>query len=216
MNKPIATHDDEIDLIELLLLFWSHRLKYLSLGLVGLAVGLVFTYQQVPRFTTDFMFTLNHPIITNDILMASTEIQRVLNRSELNQDVLPHLSFNKRTDVFTIISAAPAIEAMITAQFRDALAKITQEIVSTASSLGKFNADQAILSGNATPYWSNQNIAQLSVTKVTDGLVISFGKTKVLTPNLKKFGALGIFVGLGLAFAWMLISLLIIQLRSRR
>ena len=138
MNKPIATHDDEIDLIELLLLFWSHRLKYLSLGLVGLAVGLVFTYQQVPRFTTDFMFTLNHPIITNDILMASTEIQRVLNRSELNQDVLPHLSFNKRTDVFTIISAAPAIEAMITAQFRDALAKITQEIVSTASTLGKY------------------------------------------------------------------------------
>ena len=65
MAKNTRSYDDEIDLIELVQVFLTHKTKYILLGLVGLMLGLVFTFQHEPRFETKFKVHVGHPAFSN-------------------------------------------------------------------------------------------------------------------------------------------------------
>ena len=65
MANNTRSYDDEIDLIELVQVFLSHKTKYIVLGIIGLILGLVYTFQHEPRFETQFKVHVGHPAFTN-------------------------------------------------------------------------------------------------------------------------------------------------------
>ena len=92
MAREGKDFDDEIDLMALVLLFWGHRGKFAALGIAGLVLGLAFTYQHAPRYTTDFKVVLGHPIYSEALLVESTGMQRLLDEGALNPNDLPRLT----------------------------------------------------------------------------------------------------------------------------
>ena len=63
-NTPIS--DDEIDLIELIEVFLTHKAKFIILGIVGLGLGLAYTLLHEPRYETEFKINIGHPAFSND------------------------------------------------------------------------------------------------------------------------------------------------------
>jgi hypothetical protein len=71
-----------------------------------------------------------------------------------------------------------------------------------------------ILNNNNNLTWTNQDIAKLNPDQVAQSLKMSFSNPKALYPKPLKHGV-GLFIGLVLAFMWMMVSLLIGQVRQK-
>jgi hypothetical protein len=208
MAKP--SMDDDIDLIELIQIFWQHRIKFIVMGLLGLILGLSFTYIHEPVFSTDFKFSLGHPIINGAILANSNELQSRLNDSELNKGTLPHYSLNKKTKIFTVKSNTTDIQTPVELLLRTALTNELNLIKKVSANVKGYAENQVIINTNeeSTIKFSNQDIANLNTDEALDYLVISFSKTKSIYPHPFKHGLIGIFIGLILGFVWMIITIL--------
>jgi len=85
MAKNTPAYDDEIDLIELVQVFITYKTKYMLLGLVGLTLGLIYTFQHEPRFEMEFKVHVGHPAFSNQFLTKSSAVQALLDESELNK-----------------------------------------------------------------------------------------------------------------------------------
>jgi ribosomal protein L17 len=208
MAKP--SMDDDIDLIELILIFWQHRIKFIVMGLLGLILGLSFTYSHEPVFSTDFKFSLGHPIINDSILDDSRELKSRLNDSELNKGKLPHYSFNKKTRIYTVKSNTAEIQGTVEPLIRTALANELNRIRTIAATVKGYSENQFIINADkSTIKFSNQDIANLNTDEVLDYLKISFSETESIYPHPFKHGLIGVFIGLILGFVWMILTILI-------
>ena len=212
MAKNTRSYDDEIDLIELVQIFLTHKNKYILLGLVGLMLGLVFTFQHEPRFETEFKVHVGYPAFSNQFLIGSSAVQVLLDESELNKKKLPHYSFNKKTQLFTVTTATEGASQVVSEVFSNALQQEIVKLKSIATSFEGFDNKPVILNNNLT--WTNKDIAKLNPDQVVQSLKISFSEPKILYPKPGKHGVIGIFVGLVLAFLWMVAAILTRQLKS--
>jgi LPS O-antigen subunit length determinant protein (WzzB/FepE family) len=210
MAKPSI--DDEIDLIELIQIFWQHRFKFIVMGLLGLCLGLSFSFHHKPEFTTDFRFTLTHPIINDMLLIESGFFQKKLNDSSLNPGILPAYTMDKKTKKFTLRSDTNEVYTVIESMLLEIL---TQEIMQYKLIAGKAqdNANMQIRYINKNNdnliNFTNADIANISVQDVISGLMVSISKTKAVYPNPLKHGLVGIFIGLIIGFMWMVLAILI-------
>jgi hypothetical protein len=86
-----------------------------------------------------------------------------------------------------------------------------------AGSLEGFDDNQVILSTLKTSKltWTNKDIAYLNPEQVAQSIKVSFGEPKVLYPKPLKHGVIGIFIGLVLAFLWMMADILVRQLKKK-
>ena len=209
MAKP--SMDDDIDLIEMIQIFWQHRIKFIVMGLLGLILGLSFTYSHEPVFSTVFKFSLGHPIVNDSILTNSRELQSRLNDSELNKDKLPHYSLNKKTKTYRVKSNTAEIQTPVQQILRTALTNELNRIKTIAASIKGYSGNQVIINANkeSTIKFSNQDIANLNTDDVLDSLVINFSNSKLIYPNPFKHGLIGVFIGLILGFVWMILTILI-------
>ena len=217
MTKNTRSYDDEIDLIELVQIFLTHKTKYILLGLVGLMLGLVFTFQHEPRFETQFKVHVGHPAFSNQFLIRSSAVQALLDESELNKKKLPHYSFNKKTELFTVKTATEGAPQVVSEVFSNAMQQEIVKLKSIATSFEGFDNKPVILNNNNNNNnltWTNKDIAKLNPDQVVQSLKISFSEPKILYPKPGKHGVIGIFVGLVLAFLWMVAAILTRQLKS--
>lgn len=218
MAKNTRSYDDEIDLIELVQVFLTHKTKYILFGLIGLILGLVFTFQHEPRFETEFKVHVGHPAFSNQFLTRSSGVQALLDESELNKKKLPHYSFNKKTELFTVTTATEGAPQAISEIFTNTLLQEIATLKDIATSFEGFDNKPVILNNNNNNNnltWTNKDIATLDPEQVTQSLKVSFSEPKVLYPKPLKHGVIGIFVGLVLAFLWMLAVILYRQLKLR-
>lgn len=216
MAKNTPAFDDEIDLIELVQVFIAHKTKYVLLGLVGLVLGLMFTFQHEPRFETQFKVHVGHPVFTNPSVIYSSALQEQLDASELNPDRLPRYSFNKKTELFTVVSKLSNASEMVTQVITDAMQQELILLQKVATDFEGFDNKPVILNNNNNNLtWTNKDIAKLNPDQVTQSLKVSFGAPKALYPNPIKHGVIGLFIGLVLAFMWMMVSILIAQVRQK-
>jgi len=216
MAKNIRSYDDEIDLIELIQLFLTHKMKYIVLGIVSLILGLVYTFQHEPRFETEFKIHVGHPAFTNEFLIYSSAVQELLNASELNQNILPHYQFNQKTDLFTVTTEVEAATEVVNEVFNGAMRQELMQLKEVAGSFEGFDNKPVILNNNNNMTWTNQDMAKLNPDQVIQSLKISFSEPKALYPQPFKHGAIGIFVGLLLGFVWMLSIILISELSRHK
>lgn len=216
MAKNTSTNDDEIDLIELIQVFLTHKAKFIILGIVGLGLGLAYTLQQEQRFETDFKVIVGHPAFSNNFLINSAGMQEILNTSELNKKIIPSYSFNKKTQLFNVTTKTDDVSQKVTDLFTEALMQELDTLKRIAGSFEGFDSNQVILNNNNnTLTWTNKDIAKLNPEQVAQSVKVSFGEPKVLYPKPLKHGVIGIFIGLVFAFFWMLSALIIRQLKSK-
>ena len=221
MAKHTRSYDDEIDLIELIQVFLTHKTKYIVLGIVGLILGLMYTFQHEPRFEAQFKVHVGHPAFSNTFLTQSSTVQELLNASELNQKILPHYQFNQKTALFTVTTevktATEVVNEVVNAAMREELLHLKE----VADSFEGFDNKPVILNNNNNNNnnnltWTNKDIAKLKLDQVLQTLKISFSEPKALYPNPLKHGAIGIFIGLVLGFVWMLSVVLISELSRQK
>ena len=217
MAKNTRSYDDELDLIELIQVFLTHKMKYIALGIVGLILGLVYTFQHGPRFETEFKIHVGHPAFTNAFLIESSAVQELLNASELNQNILPRYQFNQKTTLFTVTTEVKAATEVVNEVFNGAMRQELMQLKEVAGSFEGFDNKPVILNNNNNNNisWTNQDIAKLDPEQVTQSLKISFSEPKALYPQPFKHGAIGIFVGLVLGFVWMLAAIITRQFKSK-
>ena len=216
MTKNTRSYDDEIDLIELVQIFLTHKNKYILLGLVGLMLGLVFTFQHEPRFETEFKVHVGYPAFSNQFLIGSSAVQVLLDESELNKKKLPHYSFNKKAQLFTVTTATEGASQVVSEVFSNALQQEIVKLKSIATSFEGFDNKPVILNNNNNNLtWTNKDIAKINIDQVIQSLKVSFSDPKTLYPKPLKHGVISLFVGLVLAFVWMMASILIRQLRQQ-
>lgn len=215
MAKNTRSYDDEIDLIELIQVFLTHKTKYIVLGIVGLILGLVYTFQHEPRFETQFKVHVGHPVFSNVFLTKSSAVQELLNASELNENILPHYQFNQKTDLFKVTTEVEAATEVVTEAFTEALRQELMQLKQVAESFEGFDNKPVIINNNNNNVtWTNQDMATLNPEQVIQSLKISFSEPKALYPQPFKYGAIGIFIGLVLGFVWMM-SVIVIRELSR-
>ena len=216
MVKNTPAHDDEIDLILLIQVFLTHKTKYILLGLVGLFLGLIYTFHHEPRFETQFKVHVGHTAFTNEFLTGSSVVQALLDDSELNKKNLPHYSFNKKTQLFNVKTKINGSSQRIYEVFANALQQEIVKLKDIASSFEGFDNKPVILNNNNNNLtWTNKDIARLNPEHVVQTLKISFSEPKTLYPNPFKHGMIGLFVGFVLAFLLMITSILIANLRQQ-
>ena len=215
MAKNTSTNDDEIDLIELIQLFLTHKAKFIILGIVGLSLGLVYTLLHEPRLETQFKVYIGHPAFSNDFLINSAGVQEILNTSELNEEIIPHYSYNIRKKVFVIVTKGGEVPNMVTETFENALKEQVVKIKQLAQDFKGFDKNPVIVSNIQGLQFNNQDLAKLNSDQVMSSFKLSFGSPKVLHPRPLKHGVIGIFVGLFLAFLWMMADILMRQLKKK-
>ena len=218
MAKNTRSYDDELDLIELIQVFLTHKMKYIALGIVGLILGLVYTFQHGPRFETEFKIHVGHPAFTNAFLIESSAVQELLNASELNQNILPRYQFNQKTTLFTVTTEVKAATEVVNEVFNVAMRQELKHLKEVAQSFEGFDNKPVILNNdnnNNNMTWTNQDMAKLNPDQVIQSLKINFSEPKVLYPNPLKHGVIGIFIGLILGFVWMLAAIITRQFKSK-
>ena len=63
--------NDEINLFDIINVIIKHKKKYL-IGLVGLTLGLIFTYTHQPLYSTLFKITVAHPVMKTEIFLKKS------------------------------------------------------------------------------------------------------------------------------------------------
>ena len=218
MAKTTPISDDEIDLIELIEVFLTHKTKFIILGIVGLGLGLAYTLLHEPRYETDFKVNVGHPAFSNDFLINSAFVQEILNTSELNEKIIPHYSFNKKTQLFSVITSTDDSSQGVTDLFNEALMQELDTLKMIAGSFEGFDSNQVILNNsnnNNNLTWTNKDIAKLNPENIAQSIRVSFGEPEVLYPKPLKHGVIGIFIGLVLAFFWMMADIVVRQIKKK-
>jgi len=223
MAKTTPISDDEIDLIELIKILLKHKTKFVLLGVVGLLLGLAYSYQHEPRYLTQFKIVVGHPAFTTNNLVNSTSIQELLNTSELNRGKYPNYTYNKRKKLFFVETKEGEVQNMVTETFENALKQQVVKIKQLAKDFTGFEKNQVIVSNNYINnfkplnglQFTNQDIVKLNSDQVMSSFKLSFGSPKMLYPKPLKFGIIGIFIGLVLASLWMMAGILVRQLKKK-
>mgnify|MGYP000471487181 CR=1 FL=1 len=148
MAKTTPTSDDEIDLIELIEVFIKHKAKFIILGIVGLSLGLGYTLLHEPRYEMDFKVNVGHPAFSNNFLINSAGVQEILNTSELNEEIIPHYSFNKKTQLFNVTTSTDDSSQGVTDLFNEALMQELDTLKRIAGSFEGYDSNQVILNNN--------------------------------------------------------------------
>ena len=218
MTKTKPPLDDSIDLIELIQIFLTHKIKFIFFGLLGFAIGLMFTYNHETRFKTEFIFEIGHPLVNNDFLENSSAIQHLLNDSELNKNNLPNFQLKNKT--FTVITEDDNVLHLVTDIFTNALKKELFEFKKIAKSLVTYENKKLIIEENSNKRLNlivnNKDIANLNPEDVAQTLVFSYGDTKMLYPKPLKHSIIGFMFGLVIAFCWMIAAIILRQISLKK
>ncbi len=96
-----------------------------------------------------------------------------------------------------------------------ALQQQVVKIKQLAQEFEGFNNTQVILSNANGLQFNNQDLAKLNSDQVMSSFRMIFGEQKALYPKLLKHGVIGIFIGLVLAFLWMMADILMRQIKKK-
>jgi len=216
MAKTPQPFDDEIDLIDLIRIFCGHKMKYVLSALLGLVIALIYSQTHEVRIETKFKISLVHPAFNINDFISSNSIQQLLANSELNPATIPHYSYNKKTNTFTVVTNTDtSLDLMVTTYLKKALLEEVTLIKKMASQLAKVEVSVIQKESQGLLVLTNSDIANLDGAEVVESLTVSFSEPKTLYPDPLKHGVIGLCLGLVLGFMWMLLAILVSQLKKQ-
>ena len=216
MAKTPQPFDDEIDLIDLIRTFCAHKMKYVLSALLGLVIALIYSQTHEVRIETKFKISLGYPAFNINDFISSNSIQQLLANSELNPATIPHYSYNKKTNTFTVVTNTDtSLDLMVTTYLKEAILKEVTLIKKIASQLAKVEVSVIQKESQGLLVLTNSDIANLDGAEVVESLTVSFSEPKTLYPDPLKHGVIGLCLGLVLGFMWMLLAILVSQLKKQ-
>lgn len=211
-SKLNNNQNDEIDLFDIINALIKHKKKYF-IGLVGLALGLIFTYANQPLYSTLFKITVAHPIMKTETFLKSANMQSMLNEYQLNESKLPNFSLHKRSQLFTVISRNNNVKSLVESKISETLRQELIQVKETAKKLNRSDTTYKLVKNNAI-IWSNEDYATLDIDDVLQTIKINYSATRPLYPDPIKHGMIGLIIGLFLAFIWMLVSIVFKKMKQ--
>ena len=211
MTKHEKNSEDEIDLITICLSLWEHKFKFIFMGAVGIIVGLVFTFQQGSRYTTDFMVIVGHPAYKPALLHESTGMQNILIRGKLSPNELPRFTYRKNKQnkgMFQVVTNNKNVKGPTYARIKEIITEALQQQRDFALIAKSYNPSQVILNEDTGIIMPNRVIAEIPVSDILENFQINFGETQQVLPNPLKHGIIGMTIGLFLGACWMIVSLI--------
>ena len=191
-----------------MLLIQSLIIKKYFIGIfLGLTIGLIYTYATPPLYSTLFKVTVSHSGIGTGFLLKSGGIKSMLDDSQLNKDKFPNISLNKKSGIFTVVSKTNSISDSINSKFKKILHEELILLKETAKQMKSNNGSNSKKT-RRTLNWTHEDYAALNVDNVLQTLKINFSKTEPSNPKPINHGIIGLFIGLFLAFIWMLLSII--------
>ena len=222
MVKHKEQYNDDIDLLELFLIFWKYKVTFASMMVIGLILGLAYSNQKITYYMTNFQVFVGHSAYDDSLLMNSGELNSLLSIGELHPDTMPRYSskLNKQTRIvtFEIKSLNPYIETETKKRFTKIITKALEQQKYWAGledkKTEKVRAGEKIMFVNPGPQsWqprrkiSDHIIKEVPIDDILNQMKVNFGPTIKIIPNHTKFGFFGMFAGLLLALCWMALSL---------
>ena len=107
------------------------------------------------------------------------------------------------------------VQNMVTETFENALKQEVVKIKQLAQDFKGFDNNTIIVNNKIGLQFNNQDLAKLNSDQVLSSFNLSFGSPKTLYPKPLKHGVIGIFIGLVLAFLWMMADILVRQLKKK-
>jgi hypothetical protein len=218
MVKHKEQYDDDIDFLELFLIFWKYKITLASLTVIGLILGLAFTYEQVPRYKTEFNVIVGHPAYNDSLLLSSPDIQSLFSQAQLNPAKMPRVTMHKKktnTITFQVESFNPDEHEEIRMRFKGFIAKeleLQKSFALIKTAKDSYNKSNLIILNERSQFigslLTSEIIAEIPVDDILREFQVIFGGTKTVQPNPRRYGIFGMFAGLLLAGCWIGLSLL--------
>jgi hypothetical protein len=228
MVKHKEQYNDDIDLLELFLIFWKYKVTFASMMVIGLILGLAYSNQKITYYMTNFQVFVGHSAYDDSLLMTSGELNSLLSIGELysdrelHPDTMPRYfsKLNKQTNIvtFEIKSLNPYIETETKKRFTKIITEALEQQKYWAGLEDKKtymigDSDKIMVFNPGSQSWqprrkiSDHIIKEVPIDDILNQMKINFGPTIKITPNHTKFGFFGMFAGLLLALCWMALSL---------
>jgi len=208
-------YDNDIDLTELFLIFWKYKITFALSMLIGLGLGLAFTYNQEPYHQTKFKITLGHPAYNESLLFLSNDLLRMLNQSELEPNIMPKISIVRNSDITgtTFLAEGPGSldRDKITIRFKKILTSQLEEQRRFALMQSK---SKTLIFQNTNQRLPSAVLANIPIDEILSRYSVLFSQTITTHPKPLRFSILGMTVGFFLAGCWMVLSLLKVSLKK--
>ena len=198
---------DEISISDIFNELISRRsiIIVIVMSLFFIAVGVSFTNSKKVSYKAKFHVLMNHPAVSNSVILHTPGINEWLKSSE-NPMVMPNL---KRDAIFTVISKNKNIKEETEKRIVLAVKNYLIKVKKIAKGLDSNKDNSAIfyerrstdaLAGSLT------DLSKIDVEDVTSDISLVFVEVKQLHPNNFKYSILGLSVGLLLSILYVLLS----------
>ena len=220
MNNKVS--NDEINLIDLIVILIKKKLLLLMYSITGLIIGVAYTLIHEPRYQTAFTVEMEHPLISKNFVRTS-EVKELIASSEMFgvDGVSPHLSYSASTKKFTITTNNKDIKIIVESLFIDSIKARMEGLIKTAriiksdqidflSDVGKkFSPDMLLL------LIEDGKLNEVS-NEALDNLKFNYGPTITHHPKVKKYGLIGLILGLFAGILMIILSMLFDSIKLRQ
>ena len=218
MLKNKKQNEDDIQLIELFMIFWKYKITFALLMVIGLILGVAFSYQQVTRYETLFNVILGHPAYKDSLLLSSSNFQNLLSERELNPRKMPRLSIQKSNTEGMVTLKIESLSPLNHEEIRMKFKKIIAAELEQQKSYAFIEMDKTknfFVRGELSSSLPASVLSTIPVDEILRKYSINFSSSQKVGPNPIKYGILGMSVGLLLAGCWMVLSLFFRAIQRR-
>ena len=214
--------NDEINLIDLIVILIKKKLLLLIYAITGLIIGVAHTLTQEPRYQTAFTVEMEHPLMSKNFVITS-EVKELIASSEMFgvEGVSPHLSYSESTRKFTITTNNRNIKKIVENLFINSIQARMESLIRTAAVI---KSDQIDFQGEVGDKFSldmlmllieDGKLSEVS-NEALENLKFNYGPTITHHPKVRKYGVVGLILGLFAGILMVILSMLIDSIKSRQ
>ena len=218
MSKNKKELENEIDLLELILIVWDHRFKYIFTMVIGLIIGLAFTtHYNNPRYETIFTVSGGNLILKKNMLVDLEFMQHLLNHNAeiSNKNIYSYVKKSGNDLIFKVESDQRNIQEPVITIVKEILTRELEQEKKLAKVLHSVIDFKTIIVQINDDYIRNQALAEIPMSELLDDIDIHFNEPKIIHPDQLKYGSLGILLGFFLAMLWMLVFIFYRKIREQ-
>ena len=220
MNNREA--NDEINLIDLIVLLLKRKILLVTFTILGLIIGVAYTLIHEPRYQTAFTVEMDHPLIHKDFVITS-EVKQLIASSQMYgiEGITPHLLYSPSTGKFKITTNNREIQKTVESLFTDSIKLRIKDLIKTARIV---NSDQIDFLSDANENFSPDMLLFLIgdeklnevANEALGSLKFNYGPTITHHPKERKYGLIGLVIGLIAGILMVILSMLFDTIKSRQ
>ncbi len=182
----------------------------------------MYTLKHEPRYQTSFTVNIDHPLISKDFVMTS-DVRELISSSEMFgiENISPHLSYSQATKRFTITSNTKEIHNDVETLFKISFEARIKDLIKTANNVKIDQID--LLSDTGKNFAPSMLLLLIEKKELNDvkneamrSLKFNFGPTITFHPKVKKYGFIGVILGLFAGILMVIVSILFDSIKSRQ